>query len=177
MSLVIPESDICEPDSPESMRLVRWTAWLDENGEGAHGFDVYPSPDWVREWDPRCPDGNPQLVRRALGFRERSVRELELRVELRGDERGVCQTVIEEHAQEIYVRVLVCRDGRRSKHESREYTDCPVRVWLDEPLGERAVIDVDSDEELPLFIPSYLNDLPQPNHGYHPVNRRRSARE
>ncbi|MGH7621414.1 MAG: hypothetical protein ACREMU_03660, partial [Gemmatimonadaceae bacterium] len=51
-------------------------------------------------------------------------------------------------------------------------TDCPVRVWLDEPLGERAVIDFDRDEELPLYKPLYRNNVRQRDHGYHLVDRR-----
>jgi hypothetical protein len=128
-----------------------------------------------RRWAPPCPDGKPQRLRRALGFRERSVSELELRVALGGDDGGVCQVVVEEHEEEVYVRVFVCGDLERSASGPHEYTDCPVRVWLDEPLGERAVIDVDSDEELPLFIPSRVNNVPAPDHGYHAVNRRRRA--
>jgi hypothetical protein len=50
-----------------------------------------------------------------------------------------------------------------------------VRVWLKQPLGERAVIDVDSDEELPVYIPQYLDNVRQPDHGYHPANRRRRS--
>ena len=65
-------------------------------------------------------------------------------------------------------------DGTR---HYREYTDCPVRVWLKQPLGERAVIDVNSDEELPLYIPEYLDNVRQPDHGYHPANRRRARRD
>jgi superfamily II DNA or RNA helicase len=62
-------------------------------------------------------------------------------------------------------------------HRPHEYVDCPVRVWLDRPLGERAVIDVDDDEELPLYVPEYLNNVVQPDHGYHPANRRRRRPE
>ena len=51
--------------------------------------------------------------------------------------------------------------------------DCPVRVWLRQPLGERAVIDIDTDEELPLFTPEYRNNVLQPDHGYRPALRRR----
>ena len=127
---------------------------------------------------PPCPDGKPQRPRRALGFRERNVCELELRVALGGDEGGVCQVVVEEHEEEVYVRVLI--HYQDSDDETipriREYTDCPVRAWLDRPLGDRAVVDVDTDEELPLFIPSHLDNVPQPDHGYHDVNRRRSKR-
>jgi hypothetical protein len=34
------------------------------------------------------------------------------------------------------------------------------------------VIDADTDQELDLFIPAYLDNVPQPDHGYHPANRR-----
>jgi hypothetical protein len=34
--------------------------------------------------------------------------------------------------------------------------NCPVRVWLDRPLEHRTVVDVDSNEALPLFC---LEDL------------------
>ena len=43
-----------------------------------------------------------------------------------------------------------------------------------EPLGQRAVIDMDSDEELPLYTPKYLNNVVQPDHGYRLVGRRAS---
>jgi hypothetical protein len=76
---------------------------------------------------------------------------------------------------EVHVRVLVCYDERDDPYPSRkrEYTDCPVRVWLEKPLGQRAVIDVDSDEELPLFTPSWFDGVRQPDAGYRPANRRR----
>jgi hypothetical protein len=45
-------------------------------------------------------------------------------------------------------------------------------VWLDRPLRDR-VIDLDSDEELPLYKPKYLDNEVQPDHGYHQVNRRK----
>ena len=89
--------------------------------------------------------------------------------------------IVEERNDEVHVRVLVCyrddadddEDGFRGR--PREYTDCPVRTWLEQPLGQRAVIDVDSDEELPLYTPHYLNNVPQPDHGYRSANRRRTA--
>jgi hypothetical protein len=33
-------------------------------------------------------------------------------------------------------------------------TDAGFRSWLDEPLGPRPVIDLDTGEELPLFLPA-----------------------
>jgi len=86
---------------------------------------------------------------------------------------------LDERDDEVYVRVLVCccddDEDDEGTWRDREYTDCPVSVWLKQPLGERAVIDVDSDEELPLYIPNYLDNVRQPDHGYHPANRRRRA--
>ena len=135
-------------------------------------------PDWDEreEWDNAwhaCPDANPQRVRHALGFWERSVRELELRVPLGGNDGGVCSVVVDEGDDEVHVRVLVCfHDDGQPEPTLRECTDWPVRVWLERPLGDRAVIDIDSDQELPLFTPAYLNNVPQPDHGYRPANRR-----
>jgi len=129
-----------------------------------------------RETD--CPDGHRQRLCHPLGFRERNVGELELRVLLGPGEDGVCQVIVEERDDEVYVRVLVhCRDEDGAPPcRKRAYTDWPVRVWLDEPLGERAVIDFDRDEELALYKPPYENNVRQRDHGYHDVGRRRHAK-
>jgi hypothetical protein len=160
---------------PELGRWQRWTT--DWDGQPIIEFDSEAHEKWLEKWAPECH----RRVRRALGFCERNVRELELRVPLGGDDAGACRVIVDERDDEVYVRVLVCcRDAddededRTSRH--REYTDCPVRVWLKQPLGERAVIDVDSDTELPLYVPRYLDNVCQPDHGYHPANRRRARR-
>lgn len=108
-----------------------------------------------------CPDGLRQRLCHPLSFRERNVGELELRVLLGPGEGGVCQVIVEERGEEVYVRVLVhCADEDDvSARPDREYMDCPVRVELDEPLGERAVIDVDRDEELRLYTPEFLDNV------------------
>ena len=137
---------------------------------------VRPDDAWLEKWAPRCPDGHPQRLRRALGFRERNLGELEIRVALGGNDNGVCQLIVDERNTEVFVRVLVCYDpddDERAARRSGQYTDCPVRTWLQNPLGDRAVIDVDSDEELMLFKPLYVNNIPQDDHGYEPANRRR----
>lgn len=41
------------------------------------------------------------------------------------------------------------------------------------PLDERVVIDMDSDEELPLYTPMYMNNVLRPDHGDRPAARRR----
>ena len=158
-----------------------WQHWTtDVDGQPIIEWDAEAHAEWCDKWAPRCPAGNPQRLRRALGFWERNLCELELRVALARDE-GACEVIVEERNDEVHVRVLVCyrddadddEDGFRGR--PREYTDCPVRTWLEQPLGQRAVIDVDSDEQLPLYTPRYLNNVPQPDHGYRSANRRRTA--
>jgi hypothetical protein len=156
-------------------KLGPWERWTtDWDGRPIVEFDSEAHERWLEKWAPECR----RRVRRALGFRERSIGELELRVPLGGDDHGMCRVILDEGDNEVYVRVLVCccddRDDDGTRRE-REYTDCPVRVWLERPLGERAVIDVDSDDELPLYIPQYLDNVRQPDHGYHPANRRRPS--
>ena len=180
MALVTDHLHDCSPDYPER-QLLPWERWVtDENGEPIMEFDTEAHAEWCAKWAPPCPVGNPQLSRRTLGFRERNVGELELRVSLGGGE-GVCQVIVDERDDEVYVRVLVCYEDDEDEVDvgprRREYMDCPVRVWLDRPLGDRAVIDVDDDRELPLYVPKYLNGVIQADHGYHPANRRRRRPE
>ncbi|HZE05403.1 MAG TPA: hypothetical protein VE127_09275 [Solirubrobacteraceae bacterium] len=120
------------------------------------------------EWTP-CPDGEPQELRHPLGFRERNRCELELRVPLGDDDSGVCQVMLDERDDEVHVRVLVHREEEcdRSRPRPRPHTDCPVRVWLEQPLGDRLVIDADTDQELLHYVPAYVNNVPRPDHGYH----------
>ncbi|HET8980787.1 MAG TPA: hypothetical protein VFN87_21725 [Solirubrobacteraceae bacterium] len=116
-----------------------------------------------------CPDGEPQEVRHPLGFRERDRCELELRVPLGDDDSGVCQVMVDEHDDEVDVRVLVHRrdDHGRGRPRPRPHVDCPVRVWLERPLGDRAVINADTDQELLYYVPAYVDDVPRADHGYH----------
>lgn len=159
----------------EPRELGRWERWTtDWDGEPIIEFDSEAHDEWCKKWAPRCPEGNLLQVRRALGFRERNTAELELRVALGGDDLGVCRVIVDERDDEVYVRVLIAYEYSEASGRGRvEYTDWPVRVWLERPLGDRAVIDVDSDEELPLYKPKYMNNVVQPDHGYHDVHRRR----
>ena len=78
--------------------------------------------------------------------------------------------VVDERADVVYVRVLVAHEDPDRASHVPEYLDCPVRTWLKRPLADRAVIDFDSDAELPLYTPAYLNNVPQGDHGYRPAN-------
>ena len=182
----IPESAVMSTDEttpqPTAARSLGPFERLerDEDADEYIVFDQTAHAEWMDKWVRPCPDGNPQRLRRALGFRERNVGELELRVALGGgDEHGVCRVLLDERDDEVFVRIFICydEDAEWVPLKQRAYSDCPVRVWLDKPLGDRAVIDVDSDEELPLFIPTHRNGVPDPQHGYHPSNRRRRSDE
>jgi hypothetical protein len=163
------------PDHSEPPRHVRrrWFGATDENGEPSYGWLAVTDDEWFDTWPP-CPDGEPVGLCHPLGFRERNLCELELRVLLGGDNDGVCQVLVDEQDTEVHVRVLVHRHDDRGdpRGRSRDYVDCPVRVDLERTLGDRAVIDADTDEELPLYTPLYLNNVIQADHGYRPVYRR-----
>jgi hypothetical protein len=77
--------------------------------------------------------------------------------------------MLDERDDEVHVRVLVHREEEcdRSRPRPRPHTDCPVRVWLEQPLGDRLVIDADTDQELLHYVPAYVNNVPRPDHGYH----------
>jgi hypothetical protein len=164
----------------EERELHRFERWgTDWKGDPIIEWDSEAHERWLEKWAPNCPNGYPQRVRHALGFRERSVGELELRVPLGGDDGGVCEVVVDELDDEVHVRVIVCYDpdDEEAAERPRTYVDWPVRVWLERPLGDRAVIDVDTDEELKLFKLHYDNGVRQPDHGYHPANRRQRRRD
>jgi hypothetical protein len=140
--------------------LGRWERWgVDWAGRPVIEWDHEAHSAWCAKWAPRCPDGNPQRLRRAIAFRERNIRELELRVPLAldADEHGACQVILEESDDMVLVRVLVCVDEQADDcPPPREYVNCPVRTWLDRPLENRTVVDVDSNEALPLYSPERL---------------------
>jgi hypothetical protein len=84
---------------------------------------------------------------------------LQLRVALREYDNGVCQATVEEHADRVCVRAVVCmQDDEETDWRAipvRHETDCGARIWLDMPLGTRVVIDLDTGLELPLYIPRW----------------------
>jgi hypothetical protein len=126
--------------------------WEDDGCEDAHAA-------WIEKWAPKCPLGYPQHLLTLLGFRQKAVDCVQLRVVL-GWRDGICDVIVDEHPDLVYVRVLACHpedeaDDPRDPDRSREAVDCPCRVYLDAPLGERIVIDVDSGEPLPMFIPRW----------------------
>jgi hypothetical protein len=109
---------------------------------------------WLEKWAPDCPIGNPQRVRTCVGYREREPGRLQLRVPLARTE-GVCEVIVAEDEEKILVRVLVCYEEDEDDEPRPEYVNCPVHVYLDQPLNDRAVVDEETTEELPLFVPHW----------------------
>ncbi len=128
--------------SDDSRRAVPWVCTHEE---------------WLAKWAPPCPDGNHQRLLEILGFRLKGADYLQIRVALRRGE-GVCQIMLEEHPDRIYVRAAACVDDDDEDYwatPSRHEVDCGCAIWLDAPLGERMVIDEDTNEELLLLIPRW----------------------
>jgi hypothetical protein len=125
--------------------------WEDESSDDAHEA-------WMDKWAPPCPLGCRQRLLELLGFRLKAEDWLQLRVVLGWRDR-ICAAIVDEHPDLVYVRVLACHedeaDDPRDPNRSRNDVDCPCRVYLDAPLGERVVIDVDSGEPLPMLIPRW----------------------
>lgn len=68
---------------------------------------------------------------------EREPGRLQLRVALRGRE-GVCAVLFEEDEEAVTVLIVVCGE----EEPEAGWTDCPVLIYLQRPLGGRAVLDV-----------------------------------
>jgi hypothetical protein len=136
-----------------------------------------PDQDWQEKWAPPCPDGNPQRLLEILGFRLKGEDYLQFRVVLRRPcYEGLCQLIVDEHPDRIYVRAIACLPDLDEEDEEVDANadtqasadkpdppdswwepivgelDCGYTWWLDAPLGERVIIDVDTGRELPLFI-------------------------
>lgn len=114
---------------------------------------------WLDRWAPKCPIGNPQRIRPCLAFREREPGRLQLRVALAREE-GVCNVVVDEQEDVVYVRALLCYDPDAEDMRTPDYWDCPVHVYLDRPLGDRGVFDIESDAFLPLHTPCWEDASP-----------------
>jgi len=67
---------------------------------------------------------------------------------------GVCAVIVQESFEIVVARVILCSpDG--DWDDGSEPLDCPARVWLDDALEDREVIDVESGRRLPLYVPNW----------------------
>ncbi len=129
-------NDWLDDDSPEE--------WYDE----AHAT-------WCETWEPRCPMGYSQRPATLVGYREREPGWLQLRAVMRAGTEGICDVIAEEDDETVRVRVLLCWEDPCEHLRDRDYVDCPVHVDLEQPLGDRSVIEVDEEQVLPLFVPDW----------------------
>ncbi len=83
-------------DLPDAAPYPVWTdsCWISMAAQSADGTG--PRVGRLVSRDTNCPDGQQQRVCHPLGFWERNVSELELRVLLGPGEDGVCQVIVEE---------------------------------------------------------------------------------
>jgi hypothetical protein len=100
----------------------------------------------------RCPMGLAQRPCKCIGYREREQGRLQLRIVMSSDE-GICDAIAEETDECVYVRVILCYD-EATPGPTGEYADCPTHVYLEQPLGDRAVIDAFTGREVPTFTPA-----------------------
>jgi hypothetical protein len=99
------------------------------------------------------PVPNQRHPRQCLAYRECGSARLELRVALRAGEE-VCDVEVEEDDTQVGVFLFVCRsatgsgDPRRQPATSKKLHDCSVDVQLDDPVEDRAVVDLFSGRVL-----------------------------
>ncbi len=153
-----PEDDIEDSEYPAPIEKF----WLPRIYDRSR-FD----PEWYAKWAPPCPGARPQRMCEIVGFRLKGADYLQLRVILRDGDGGVCQMIVEEHDDVVFVHALACCDPEReaprkgrARTPDRHETDCPCNVWLEAPLGERVVVNYENDEPLPLYIPRRGTDEP-----------------
>ena len=128
-----------------------------ESGWSADSADDQHA-EWLEKWTPACPIGNPQRLCTLVGYREREPGRLQLRALVRPSTDGICEAIVEEDEHTVRVRVLVCYQERDQDEDIASFWNCPVHVYLEKPLNGRKVIDVDSEQALPLFVPSWGRD-------------------
>lgn len=114
------------------------------------------SPD---DWVP-----HEQRWRECTGHMEREEGRLQLRVPLQSGE-GVCSVPFAEDADAVTVLILVCGEA----DDGSDWIDCPVHIYLDEPLGNRMVRDLTQARRL---VP-YFNVYEMLEREFEPVNGRR----
>lgn len=112
-------------------------------------------PQEDRHWFAPCPMGFPKRPSPCLGYYESEPGRLQVRFLARDDE-GVCDILVEESAAQVILRLFLCRGvepsgyfGMAEEHE---------HVYLEEPLGDRVVLDFETAEPMALYVPTWWNN-------------------
>jgi hypothetical protein len=97
-------------------------------------------------WAPNLDPTLRQLMpRTCVGYREREPRRLQLRFVIDGNEH-MYDIVVNEDDDSVVVHGEVCSPTTGA---CRDQCDVPFHVYLDQPLGERRVVDALSGREIP----------------------------
>lgn len=72
-----------------------------------------------------------------------------------GADQAACDVVVHEEANQVTVRLILCRGD----YELYPYTaEDRAHIDLAEPLGARAVIDYETGEQMPFYVPTYFDN-------------------
>ena len=82
------------------------TEWSEEPWPAEWADDEHAA--WLDKWAPKCPIGNPQRAFACLAYREREPGRLQLRVAVLPGTEGVCDVIVHEDEDTVYVRVILC---------------------------------------------------------------------
>jgi hypothetical protein len=121
--------------------------------------------DGTAESFPSCPLGLPQVARECLGFYERGPARLQLRFGAMDNE-GLCDVVVDEGPDQVAVRIVLC--SKEDEHLGYDgLAEERAHVGLERPLGGRTVIDLETGEPIPFYVPTYLDGRRTQAPGYY----------
>jgi hypothetical protein len=107
-------------------------------------------------WLPYCPAHHPVEPKELLGYTILSPRLLRVEVSMRGFE-DVCDVVVDEGPDLIRVRATACANFHNHPVFRRSALGDPSVITLNEALGDRVVIDYETEEPVPVYVPPYLH--------------------
>jgi hypothetical protein len=114
-----------------------------------------PPTNPFQRWASPCTAGHPQRPTPAIAHRDKLGGLIQLRALMHPAD-GICSVVIQESYDLVLVRVILCRSHDDwDDDDDSELFNCPVRIWLDEPLDDRWVIDVETGQRLPPYEPRW----------------------
>jgi hypothetical protein len=150
------------------------TEYLDDPFVG-HIINHEPSEQIDQVWCPICPLGLSQLARRCLGYYEREPLRLQLRVAMLYAE-GVCDVVVDERESHVVVRVVICwRDDLSDRDLEPGFAEERTHAYLQAPLAGRPLLDFETGEPVPFYVPTWLDGHRTKAPGYYTDRREATA--
>jgi hypothetical protein len=123
---------------------------------------------------PISPLGLSQVARRCLGYCEREPLRLQLRVALLYTEE-VCDVAVDERASHV-VRVVICwHDDLPDGYLEPGFAEERTHTYLQEPLAARPLLDFETGEPVPFYVPTWLDGHRTKAPGYYTDRREATA--